>query len=84
MVIDSMKHFEFRARSVVFHQNDRASYFYVVAIGILSVQINKRVVKQLRPGDSFGELALLTDCPRSATIECVTDAVLWGLDRSTF
>jgi CRP-like cAMP-binding protein len=41
-------------------------------------------VRQLSTGDSFGELALITDAPRSATIVSVTNVVLWGLDRTTF
>jgi cAMP-dependent protein kinase regulator len=36
------------------------------------------------PGESFGELALLYNCPRAATIKADGDAVLWGLDRNTF
>nr|PNR30493.1 hypothetical protein PHYPA_026809 [Physcomitrium patens] len=36
------------------------------------------------PGDSFGELALLYDAPRAATIKASTDCVLWAMDRATF
>jgi cAMP-dependent protein kinase regulator len=41
-------------------------------------------LKKYQPGESFGELALLYNCPRAATIRADGDAVLWGLDRNTF
>ena len=38
----------------------------------------------LTRGDSFGELALINDSCRSATIHCASDAQLWVLDRYIF
>ena len=43
------------------------------------------MVKKYEPGDSFGELALLYNAPRAATITAVSDDVItWVLDRATF
>lgn len=36
------------------------------------------------PGDAFGELALLYNCPRAATVKAKGECVLWGLDRECF
>jgi cAMP-dependent protein kinase regulator len=36
------------------------------------------------PGESFGELSLLYNCPRAASIIAVTECRLWALDRATF
>jgi len=44
----------------------------------------KQVFEYNSAGDVFGELALLYNCPRSATIKASTDCVLWSIDRETF
>ena len=41
-------------------------------------------LKTYQPGESFGELALLYNCPRAASIKAKTNAVVWELDRETF
>ena len=41
-------------------------------------------LKAYQPGEAFGELALLYNAPRAATITSNEDCVLWKLDRDTF
>ena len=41
-------------------------------------------MKEYKAGEAFGELALLYNCPRAATITAKTEANLWSLDRQTF
>jgi cGMP-dependent protein kinase len=41
-------------------------------------------VRNLRQGEAFGEMALLYNAPRSATVKCLNECKLWGVDRVTF
>ena len=49
-----------------------------------SEEEGEKFLKSYEPGEVFGELALLYDAPRAATIKAKTDYTLWVLDRSTF
>ena len=41
-------------------------------------------LKDYVPGEGFGELALLYNCPRAATIRAIENSIVWKLDRDTF
>ena len=74
----------------VFRQGEEADEFYVVRKG--QVQIveenpetgEARVLKTLHRGESFGELALLLEAPRSATARASRDSELFVVDLATF
>merc|ERR1719156_429412 len=44
----------------------------------------EKLVKTCEAGDNFGELALLYNCPRAASVESRDKCTLWQLDRETF
>ena len=58
--------------------------WYLVGSGRLSVLVDGYTVNELQRGDSFGELALLRDRPRAATVRTLTDVELFALDRASF
>ncbi len=58
--------------------------FYVVASGKLAVNVNNSPVAQLTDSQFFGEMALLTGEPRSASVVCSTDCTLYVVDKDTF
>jgi MFS family permease len=68
----------------VFEQGDHGDRFYVVEQGALDVRIDGVLVNRAGPGESFGELALLRDAPRAATVTATADVVLRAIDRRHF
>lgn len=84
MVIMSMQLYSFQADSYVFMQSSRARSYYVIRTGSIEVFVNGKKVNKIHAGEGFGELALLQDNPRSATLKCAEATTLWGLDRETF
>lgn len=69
----------------VVREGDPGERFYVVLSGLLSVSqegIGER--RMLRPGDSFGEVALAMGIPRTASVRAVTPAVVASCDQRTF
>jgi CRP-like cAMP-binding protein len=59
--------------------------FYVVLSGLLSAsQAERGARSMLRPGSYFGEVALLSNVERTASVEAITPAVVASCDRATF
>lgn len=82
-IINHVKHFSMGPKELIFAENDPGVNFFCIAKGRVEVLCNgERIV--LGPGSGFGELALLDDRPRRATIKTIDQCSLWGLDRETF
>lgn len=58
--------------------------FYILESGVCEVLINNKRIGWYKNGDAFGELALLYNCPRAATIRSVDVCILWSVDRTMF
>jgi MFS family permease len=73
-----------RAGDVIFDKGDVGDRFYVVADGRLEVLDGDRLVTELGRGDAFGEIALLRDVPRTASVRARTGATVFALERAEF
>ena len=79
----------FAAGAVVLREGDPSDHAYVVEQGELAVQISDAggadiAVGRLGPGDWVGEMALLLDLPRTATVTAITDCQLRKVTRRNF
>ncbi|CAG8711870.1 11077_t:CDS:2, partial [Acaulospora morrowiae] len=88
-VIDAMVEKKVAQNEEVIVQGGIGDFFYVVETGTFDVYVSKNgafpeLVNGYGPGGSFGELALMYNAPRAATIIATSEAVLWALDRVTF
>jgi CRP-like cAMP-binding protein len=77
------------ARNEVFHKGDAGSQLYVVVDGRLkalttSPEGDDVVFNVMGPGEVFGEVALLSESPRSATVRAIERCELLVLDRRDF
>jgi hypothetical protein len=87
-VLEEMAHqlesLTFAAGEAVVREGDVADRFYVIVEGEVEVSHGDVVVRRETAGDFFGEIGLLRDVPRTATVTAVTDVRLWALDRADF
>jgi MFS family permease len=72
------------AGELIIRQGDRGDRFYLIDSGVAEVELDGRVVRVLEPGAGFGEIALVRNVPRTASVRAIEPVMLFSLDRSTF
>lgn len=70
--------------TTIIRQGDAGDSFYIIESGRVQVEIDGEPVRSLGPGDSFGEIALIRDIPRTATVHATEPSLLLSLDREHF
>lgn len=86
-MINAMEPVEFPKGHVVIQQGDIGNAFYAVESGTFDIMIGDKCVAKFgegTPNMSFGELALLYNSPRAATVVATSPCKLWTVDRVTF
>lgn len=88
-VVRQLRRRRFRRNEVIFHQDDPGDALHVVSSGAVKIVLpshegEEAIIATLRPGDFFGELALLDGAPRSATAVALEASETWALPRTVF
>ncbi|XP_077085972.1 protein kinase, cAMP-dependent, regulatory, type II, alpha, B [Siphateles boraxobius] len=87
-VLDSMFEVLVKPHDSIINQGDDGDNFYVIERGVFDILIQKDgsscCVGRYDNKGSFGELALMYNTPRAATIRAAQEGALWALDRATF
>jgi MFS family permease len=69
---------------VIIREGDPGESFYLIAEGRARASSGGRQLSEMGPADSFGEIALLRQIPRTATVTAISRLQLWILDRQEF
>jgi MFS family permease len=72
------------AGTVVTREGEPGGHFYAIGDGEVDISANGRHLATRGRREGFGEIALLKDCPRTATVTAMTDTLLYGLDKQPF
>ena len=87
-IIKNLKPERIKAGTTVFKQGDDGDKFYIIQEGNIHLERFENSLRTLdlilKPGNFFGEMALIKNIPRTATAETVSDSLLFSLDKETF
>jgi len=72
------------AGTQVIAEGESGDRFYAICKGHLNVTVDSVPIRTMEPGEGFGEIALLRDVPRTATVVAQDDVLLVALDRDSF
>jgi len=75
----------FEKDKVIFRERDVGDKFYIVSFGEVAITVEGKLIKKLKQGKFFGEIALVVeDTPRTATITTTRPTVLLSMHKSSF
>ena len=83
-VADKMQLRQYAEGEEIIRQGEIGTEFFVIARGDVDIEINSQRVNTLSEGSFFGELALMQEQPRIATVRAINDVVCFILDKQEF
>mmetsp|Transcript_21793 Transcript_21793/g.28216 ORF Transcript_21793/g.28216 Transcript_21793/m.28216 type:complete len:852 (+) Transcript_21793:138-2693(+) len=84
IILDTMKCERLPTEQFLMRQGEDGDTMYIIQSGTLEVLIDDKLVRIINEGDTVGELALLYNAPRSASVRATTPCTLWSVKRDTF
>ncbi|XP_043962894.1 cGMP-dependent protein kinase 1 [Gambusia affinis] len=84
MMVDLLMSSHYKPSEEVIKEGSEGDSMYIVAAGELIVTQSGRDLRTLTKGDIFGELAILYNCKRTATVKAKTHVHLWCMERQTY
>lgn len=82
LVVDNSRRMEVKAGTTILKQGDFSNLeAYIIQSWEVEVSIYDKVIKNLFPWDIFGEIALITNEPRTATVTAKTDLILQKINQ---
>ena len=83
-ITDCMYPVEYPPESLIIKEGDIGSVVYVMEEGKVEVSKGGKFLHIMKPGKVFGELAILYNCTRTATVKALTLCKVWAIDRQCF
>ena len=83
-IIVNMSLFKVKPHITLYNQGSIGNLWYIVAKGQLDFYVDGNKKKSFFNGDSFGENALMYNCPQDGTVKTVTECELWVLNKDYF
>lgn len=83
-VVDRMRRESYPAGTTIIRQGETGERFYVIGEGTVEIIADGKRRAELGEGDFFGEIALMSDAPRNATVKSKTDVELFTLGKADF
>merc|ERR1711970_1284290 len=83
-IVNVMVPMEYAKNSQIIREGEAGTLVYVMEEGKVEVSRDGKMLSMMVSGKLFGELAILYNCKRTATIKAATNCKLWAIDRASF
>lgn len=83
-LVNCLKYEHYERDTILFREGDHCTSAYIIERGEVDVIINKAIIRKLTRGEIFGELGLLFEVPRTATIKTSTYCSLYVLESELY
>lgn len=83
-MVEVMYQKDFKKGEYIIREGEPGQHLYVIEEGRCEVTKDGKVLGEMGPGKAFGELAILYNCTRTATVRAESSAKLWAIDRQGF